>query len=56
MPIERDQDAERQARIDEMLRHLGEVQDRVERMAADGRSGAAELQTRPVEARRDPAR
>ena len=51
MPIERDNDAERTERIDEILRQVRQTQKRVEEMAAEGRRRAEEIasQRRPSE-------
>ena len=43
MPIERDNESERNERIDDLLRRLQETQKRVERMAAEGRRRAQEI-------------
>lgn len=43
MPIESDNDAERESRIAEMLRRIRETQERVERLAAEGRRRAEEI-------------
>jgi hypothetical protein len=43
MPIESDNDAEREERIAEILRNIRETQQRVERLAAEGRRRAEEI-------------
>jgi hypothetical protein len=43
MPVERDDDAEREARIEQMVRELKEVQERVKRLQAEGRRRAAQI-------------
>ena len=42
MPIESDNDAEREARIAEMVRKIRQTQERVEALAAEGRRRAAQ--------------
>jgi hypothetical protein len=43
MPVERDDDAEREARIERILRELEQVQERVKRLEAEGRKRAAQM-------------
>jgi hypothetical protein len=43
MPIERDNDAERNARIEQILKQLQGVQERVEELAASGQRRAREI-------------
>jgi hypothetical protein len=45
MPIESDNDAERESRITDILRKIRESQERVERLAAEGRRRAEEIAT-----------
>jgi hypothetical protein len=43
MPIERDNESERQERIEQILRQVRETQKRVEQMAADGQARAKQI-------------
>ena len=43
MPLEQDNEAEREARIERMLREVKRVQENVERLAAEGRERAEQI-------------
>jgi hypothetical protein len=43
MSVERDNNAEREERIEKILRDVARVQERVEKLAAEGRRRAAEI-------------
>ena len=43
MPIEKNNEAEREARIEEMLRQIRAAQQRVQRLAAEGRRRAEQI-------------
>jgi hypothetical protein len=43
MPVERDNEAEREARIEKILREITRVQERVEQLVTDGRQRAAKI-------------
>ena len=53
MPSQSDNDAEREARITEMLRKIKETRECVERLAAEGRRRAGETDSAPDEPTND---
>ena len=53
MPLESDNDAEREARIEAILREVKRVQNRVERLAAEGQSRAAQIASDRRDAEKD---
>ena len=52
MPLDRDNDAEREARIERMLRHLKDVQARVGKLSEEAQERGVEI-AREHEARED---